>query len=73
MAAVSLALTAREREIAVLLFEGKSNAEIAGALFIGLSTVKKHISAVLEKMNVKSRTEFVAAYGLARPSRQNVS
>ncbi len=51
--------TYREKEIILLLFEGKSNIEIANALYIGLSTVKKHISALLGKMAVKSRTELV--------------
>lgn len=53
-------LTYRENEIALLLLKGKSNTEIANALYIGLSTVKKHISALFSKTEVKSRTELVA-------------
>ena len=54
--------TARETEIATLLLKGKSNTEIAKELFVGLSTVKKHISAIFDKINVKSRAEFIAVY-----------
>ncbi len=53
-------LTYREKEIALLLLKGKSNTEIANALYIGLSTVKKHVSALFSKTEVKSRTELVA-------------
>jgi diguanylate cyclase (GGDEF)-like protein len=52
--------TYREKEIALLLLSGKSNIEIASALYIGLSTVKKHISSIFRKMDVKSRTELVS-------------
>lgn len=52
--------TYREKEIALLLLKGKSNIEIASNLYIGLSTVKKHISSLFSKMDVKSRTELVA-------------
>ncbi len=53
-------LTYREKEIALLLLKGKSNTEISNALYIGLSTVKKHVSALFSKTEVKSRTELVA-------------
>ena len=53
-------LTYREKEIALLLLKGKSNTEIADALYIGLSTVKKHVSSLFTKTEVKSRTELVA-------------
>ncbi len=53
-------LTYREKEIALLLLKGKSNIEIANDLYIGLSTVKKHVSALFSKTEVKSRTELVA-------------
>ena len=51
--------TGREQEVALLLLEGKSNSEIAQSLFIGLSTVKKHISGIFNKTLVKSRSEFI--------------
>ena len=53
-------LTYREKEIALLLLKGKSNTEIADALYIGLSTVKKHVSALFAKLEVKSRSELIA-------------
>jgi len=53
-------LTYREKEIALLLLKGMSNTEIADALYIGLSTVKKHVSSLFIKTEVKSRTELVA-------------
>ncbi len=53
-------LTYREREIALQLLKGKSNIEIANSLYIGLSTVKKHLSALYSKISVRSRAEFIA-------------
>jgi two-component system, cell cycle response regulator len=53
-------LTPREREVAVQLIQGKSNSEIAESLFVGLSTVKKHVSSVFLKTNTKSRAELIA-------------
>ncbi len=50
-------LTARERDVLCLLAEGRSNAEIARALYIGHGTVRTHVSAILAKLNAKSRTE----------------
>ncbi len=52
--------TEREREVALLLLEGKSNIEIAQSLFIGISTVKKHIASIFNKTHVKTRSEFIA-------------
>ncbi|MBB5437650.1 DNA-binding CsgD family transcriptional regulator [Pedobacter sp. AK017] len=52
-----LNLNSREYEILQLLAKGHSNAEIAGDLFISLSTVKTHVSNLFVKMNVKSRTK----------------
>ena len=53
-------LTAREKEVLLLMIEGLNNHEIAGRLVIGLSTVKFHVSSVLSKLNVSSRAEAVA-------------
>src|SRR5262249_49798230 len=40
-------LTAREREVAVLIGQGKSNNEIADALVVGIRTVEAHVSGIL--------------------------
>jgi NarL family two-component system response regulator LiaR len=52
-------LTAREKEVLTRMLEGKSNAEIAASLVISLSTVKFHVSSILSKLGVKSRSEAV--------------
>ena len=54
-------LTAREVEILALLSENLQNAEIASRLFISPKTVGHHISAILSKLNVRSRGEAAAA------------
>jgi NarL family two-component system response regulator LiaR len=50
-------LTPREQEVLALLAEGKTNREIAGALFISQSTVRLHVSNILRKLGVHNRTE----------------
>lgn len=50
-------LTGREEEILQLLAKGYSNKEIATALQIGLPTVKTHVSTILGKLQVSSRTQ----------------
>ena len=50
-------LTDRETEVLDLVADGMTNQEIAEKLFIGLSTVKVHIRHILEKLEVRSRTE----------------
>ncbi|MFB9757780.1 LuxR C-terminal-related transcriptional regulator [Ectobacillus funiculus] len=52
-------LTEREREILLLIADGKSNQEIADELFIALKTVKTHVSNILNKLNVSDRTQAV--------------
>lgn len=61
------ALTERETEVLRLLAQGKANKEIAAALSIGENTVKTHVSNVLEKLGVQSRTQaalYAAQIGL---------
>ncbi len=61
------ALTARETDVLRLLAEGKANKEIAHALDIGEKTVKTHVSNILAKLSVQSRTQaalYAARIGL---------
>lgn len=53
-------LTAREREVAALAIEGRSNGEIAAALGLGAETVKSHLAAVYRKLGVAGRGELAA-------------
>ncbi|WP_414841922.1 response regulator [Enterococcus saccharolyticus] len=50
-------LTNREREVLMLISQGKSNQEIADELFITLKTVKTHVSNILSKLEVEDRTQ----------------
>ena len=52
-------LSPREREVLVLVAEGRSNPEIAKALYIGEATVKTHLLHVFEKLGVNDRTRAV--------------
>ena len=53
-------LTRREREVAQLACEGRSNKEIAQNACLSLPTVKKHLHSVFRKLQVPSRTRLVA-------------
>ncbi|GAB3057529.1 response regulator [Virgibacillus ainsalahensis] len=52
-------LTDRERQILMLIAQGKTNQEIADELFIAIKTVKVHVSNVLGKLEVQDRTQAV--------------
>jgi DNA-binding NarL/FixJ family response regulator len=52
------ALTGRERDVAALVGRGRSNREIATALSIGERTVQTHLSNVLKKLRLSSRTQL---------------
>jgi Response regulator containing a CheY-like receiver domain and an HTH DNA-binding domain len=53
-------ITDREREIILKVAQGKSNADIAGELFISLATVKTHLHNIYRKIDVDSRYDLLA-------------
>ena len=59
------ALTAREREVALLVADGLTNAELARRLFIAPKTAAVHVSNILHKLEVSSRTEVAASINRA--------
>jgi DNA-binding NarL/FixJ family response regulator len=64
------ALTEREIEVLRLLAHGRANKEIASALTIGEKTVKTHVSNILAKLGVQSRTQaalYAVRVGLVSP------
>ncbi|MBR2834159.1 MAG: helix-turn-helix transcriptional regulator [Coriobacteriales bacterium] len=63
----TLGLTTRETEVAELIAQGLSNAEVAQSLGIATSTVKNYLARVLSKTGCKSRSQlasFAAEYGM---------
>jgi DNA-binding NarL/FixJ family response regulator len=64
------ALTTRERDVLVLVAEGRSNRDIGRALSIGERTVQTHLGNVLTKLELSSRTQaalWAVREGLVRP------
>ena len=57
------ALTQQEKHVLLLVSEGKTNREIAKALFLGEGTVRNYVSSILSKLNVSNRAE-AAAYAV---------
>jgi DNA-binding NarL/FixJ family response regulator len=51
-------LTDREREVAVAVGQGKSNAEVAAALYMSVATVKAHVSRLLMKLGLDNRVQI---------------
>ncbi len=56
-------LTPQERQVLALIAEGRTNREIAQALFLGEGTVRNYVSSILSKLNVANRAE-AAAYAI---------
>jgi DNA-binding NarL/FixJ family response regulator len=63
-------LTVREREVALAVGEGSSNAEIASQLHMSLATVKAHVSRLLTKLDVANRVQIALLVHDAAPWRQ---
>lgn len=55
-------LTSRETEVISLVSEGKSNKEIARALYISVDTVKAHLTSIMHKLGTRNRTGAVAKW-----------
>ncbi|UFS98234.1 response regulator [Nocardia huaxiensis] len=51
-------LTEREEQVLTLVARGRTNTEIAAELFIGLSTVKTHVAALMTKLGARNRVEI---------------
>jgi DNA-binding NarL/FixJ family response regulator len=63
-------LTPRERQVLALLASGATNREIAEELYMAEKTASVHVSRILTKLDVRSRTEAAAVahrHGLAAP------
>ncbi len=61
-------LTDREMEVLCLIAKGKSNQEVADELFIGIKTVKFHVTNILAKLDLEDRTQaaiYAFKHGLA--------
>jgi DNA-binding CsgD family transcriptional regulator len=51
-------LTARERDVVLLIAQGKSNREIAEAMTVGIKTVETYVTRILKKLNLASRVQI---------------
>ena len=51
-------LNDREREVAVAVGQGRSNAEIGAVLFLSVPTVKTHVSSILTKLDLNNRVQI---------------
>jgi DNA-binding NarL/FixJ family response regulator len=64
-------LTTREVQVLTLLVHGHTNTELSHRLHVAVKTVEHHVSSILEKLAVHSRTEAVAAafgLGIVKPA-----
>jgi DNA-binding NarL/FixJ family response regulator len=63
------ALTAREREVALLVAAGKRNRDVAAALFLSEKTVETHLARIYDKLGVRSRAALATVVaGAAEPA-----
>ncbi|MBW7473587.1 response regulator transcription factor [Paenibacillus oenotherae] len=58
----SQGLTQAERHVVQLIADGKSNKEIASALFLSEGTIKNYISVILDKLSLRDRTQLAIYY-----------
>ncbi|MEZ0395019.1 MAG: response regulator transcription factor [Anaerolineales bacterium] len=65
-------LSQQERHVLLLVSEGKTNREIAKALFLGEGTVRNYVSSILSKLGVNNRAE-AAAYAVEHNLREYIS
>jgi DNA-binding CsgD family transcriptional regulator len=56
-------LSAAEQRVAALVAEGRTNREVAAALFLGERTVESHLTRVYDKLGVRSRAELASKFG----------
>lgn len=64
-------LSQQERHVLILVSEGKTNREIAKALFLGEGTVRNYVSSILSKLGVSNRAE-AAAYAVEHNLREYI-
>jgi DNA-binding CsgD family transcriptional regulator len=64
-------LTAAERRVAALVAEGRTNREVAAALFLGERTVETHLSHVYAKLGIRSRAELARMYPVSGTAEQS--
>ena len=58
-------LTPREREVAMLIAQGKSNREIAESMTVGVKTVETYVTRILHKLGLESRVQ-VATWAMEK-------
>ncbi|MFI0423762.1 response regulator [Spongiactinospora sp. 9N601] len=51
-------LNAREREVAIAVGQGRSNADIAATLYLSVPTIKTHVSSILAKLDLNNRVQI---------------
>lgn len=64
-------ISRREREVMLLLLEGKSSREIEDRLYISMNTVKSHVSSIYQKLGVKNRYQLFNLLGNSHGSKES--